>query len=95
MTPPDRRAQDLKAAAVGEGKAKHNAEQGCLPRPVRPDDPVDLAGRDIQVDTVERDDITEDFCELTSPNCTGTANISSSSHTANLQYTSDMCVDGH
>jgi hypothetical protein len=93
MPPPERCAQDLKAAAVREGKAKQNGEERRLPCPVRADDSVDLPGRDIQVNAVERDDIPEGFCQLASPNCAVTAHGCSSSHTANLQYITDMCVD--
>ena len=55
----DRRPQDLQAAAVGDGQAQQEAEQRGLPGAVRADHAVDLALRHIQVDTVERDDITE------------------------------------
>ena len=92
--PPERRSQHLEAAAVGDAEAEQKAEQRRLPRSVRPDDPVDLPGRDIQVDTVERDDITESLGEPARTHRAGTARNFFSPHTANLQDTPDMWVDG-
>ncbi len=85
LPPPDRRAQDLKAAAVRQGQAKQNAKQRRLPRAVRADDPVDLPSFDIQVDTVERDDTTETFRESASTHRAGTTHQPSSSPPRNPQ----------
>jgi hypothetical protein len=54
---------------------------------------VDLPGCDIQVDSVERDDITEQFREPAGPHGAETADNSSSSHTENLQDAPNLCVD--
>ncbi|CAL2066229.1 hypothetical protein GPN2_13955 [Streptomyces murinus] len=56
---PDRHAEDLQSARVGDGEPQQQAEQRCLPGPVRPDQAMDLTLGHIQVDTVERDHITE------------------------------------
>ena len=68
--PPDRHAQDLEGAAVGDGQAEQKAEQRCLPGAVRSDHPVNLTGGDIKIDTVERDDITEILRDPTGPHRT-------------------------
>jgi hypothetical protein len=61
------------------------AEQCGLPRAVRPHQPVNLPSRDIQIDTIERDDITETFRDPTSPHRTGAAHDLFRLHTGNLQ----------
>ena len=81
----DRRAQDLKAAAVGDGQAQQKAEQRGLPRAVRPDDAMDLPGCDIQVDAVERDDITEALRDPASPHRQAVARDAFDLHTGNPQ----------
>jgi hypothetical protein len=46
---------------------------------------VDLPGRDIQIDTIERDDITETFRDPTSPHRNRAARDVFSPHTGNVQ----------
>ena len=69
--PPDRRAQDLETAAVGDGQAQQQAEQCRLPRAVRPGHPVDLPLRHIEIDTVEGDDIAEALGDPAEPGLPG------------------------
>jgi hypothetical protein len=63
----DRDAKDLKSSLVSDGQAEQQAEQRRLPGAVRPDQPVDLPSCDIQLDTVERHDITETLRDPASP----------------------------
>lgn len=65
--PLDRRPQDLQPAAVGDGQAQQQAEQGRLAGAVRSDQAVDLTLRHIQVDAVECDDIAEALGDPTGP----------------------------
>ena len=83
LSPPDRRAQDLETAAVRDGQAQQKAEHGGLPRAVRPDHPVNLPGRDIQVNFVERDDITEALRDPACPHHAGSVRNPFSTHTEN------------
>jgi hypothetical protein len=55
---------------------------------------VDLPGWDIQVNFVERDDIIEQLRESPGAHRAGITQNLSSSHTENLQDTSNLCVDG-
>jgi hypothetical protein len=82
-SPPGRLAQDLEAAAVGH----RQAEERCLPRPVRADDSVDLADHDVQVHTVQRDYITEALADPARTYCPGTAFNPSSVHRGDFQAT--------
>jgi len=67
--PPDRRTQDLEAAAIGDGQAQQEAEQCRLAGAVRPDQAVDLPLRHIQIDAVECDDIAKTLPDPASPDC--------------------------
>ena len=69
--PPDRRTQDLEAAAVGDGQAQQEAEQRRLAGAVRSDQPVDLPLRHIQIDAVECDDVAERLGDSASPDRDG------------------------
>lgn len=60
-------AEDFQAAAVRGGQAEQEAEQGGFPRPGRAGHPVDLTGRDVEVDAVERDGVIEGFPQPAGP----------------------------
>src|SRR5215472_14664564 len=62
----DRRPKDLERAAVGYSQAQTQAEQRRLPGAVRADHAVDPAWCHVQIDAVERDDVTE---ALSDPAC--------------------------
>src|SRR5258705_1572796 len=54
-----RRPQNLDVAGVGRREALEDLDRGGLPGAVRPEQPEALAGRDRQVETRDRHDITE------------------------------------
>lgn len=66
---PERRAQDLEVAAVGDGQAQQETEQRRLAGAVRSDQAVDLALRHVQIDAVECHDVTETLGDPASLNC--------------------------
>ena len=60
--PAHRAAEDLQVAAVGLGQPEEQAQQRRLPGPVRSDQAMHLALRDVEVDAVEGDDLAEATC---------------------------------
>ena len=64
-----------------------------FPAPFGPTIPWICPACDVQVDSVERDDITEQLREPAGPHRAETAHISSSSHRENLQHIPNLCVD--
>jgi hypothetical protein len=54
---------DLQLTAVGAGQPEQQAQQRRLPGPVRADQAVDLALRDVEVDAVEGDDLAEGLAD--------------------------------
>jgi hypothetical protein len=69
--PPDRRSQNLQAAAVRDGEAQQQPQQGGLAGAVRTDQAVDLARSHVEIDAVESDDITEGLGDLAGPDDRG------------------------
>jgi hypothetical protein len=55
---------------------------------------VNLPSYDIQIDTVERDDITETLREPASPHRAGLTHDVFSKHTETLKDATEVCVDG-
>jgi hypothetical protein len=68
---PNRRAQDLEAAAVGDGQAQQKGQECRFAGAVRPDQAVDLPLRHLQIDAVECDDVAEALRDSTSPDREG------------------------
>lgn len=66
---PERCAQDLEVAAVGDGQAQQETEQRRLAGAVRSDQAVDLALCHVQIDAVECHDVTETLGDPASLNC--------------------------
>ena len=56
---PHRRPEDLQLAAVGHGQAEQEAQERGLARTVGSHEAVDLARGDVEVDSVEGDDVPE------------------------------------
>src|SRR5262249_13602663 len=67
--PAHRTAEDLQVAAVGDGQPEEQAQQRRLPGPVRSDETVDPACRDVEVDAVEGDDLAEGLADPARANC--------------------------
>ena len=67
--PPDRRTQDLQAAAVRDRQAQQQTEERRLARTVRADQAVDLTSCHVEVDAVERDHVTEGLPDPATPDC--------------------------
>ena len=61
--PAHRAAEDLQLAAVGSGQPEQQPEQRRLARPVRADQAVHLAFRDVEVDAVQGHDLAEGLAE--------------------------------
>jgi hypothetical protein len=54
---------------VGHGQSEEQAEQRCLPGPVRPNQSVYFSLGDVDVDVVEGDDFAEGLADSASANC--------------------------
>ena len=63
-----RATEDLQLAAVGLGQPEEQAEQRRLPGPVRSDQTMHLALRDVEVDAVKGDDLAKGFADPARPN---------------------------
>ena len=50
-------------AAIGAEQAEQNPDCGGFPGPVRPEEAVHLAGRDRQVEAIERESLAEGFAQ--------------------------------
>jgi hypothetical protein len=64
-----RTAEDLQVAAVGHRQPEEQAQQRCLPGPVRPDQTMHLAFRNVEVYSVEGYDLTEELADPARTDC--------------------------
>ena len=60
-------AEDLQVSAVGLRQSEQETEQRGLPSPVRSDQTVHLALRDVEIDTVEGDDLAKGLADPARP----------------------------
>jgi hypothetical protein len=67
--PANRAAEDRQVAAVGLGQPEEQAQQRRLPGPVRSDQTMHLALRDVEVDAVKGDDLAKGFADPARTNC--------------------------